>query len=279
MLRWIADNSELRGIWEAEIPDIFFFGGFLADESMTTALCSVIEGVKSRYRGRADFPFKWNFLGLEKYYSQYGLEDLFARLKDESMEWRSEIFRLAAKVEFTIIMSIIKSHSTKREILKKTKEPVTRFVFSNALMRVGLYAKEISAGSTELLLDWPGEGQRGLFDDEYKNALYRGATSAGKNYYCGPLKALGFSYSPLYSNMQECPLLQFSDLLVGALREAVEVALGKKDESLGLDLIRLLKDKFRGAPDSIIGRGISIAPTSGDFHKCLTKELPALLYG
>ena len=76
----------------------------------------------------------------------------------------------------------------------------------------------------------------------------------------------------------ECPLLQFSDLLVGAMREVVEVALGKKEDSLGLSLTRLVRAKFRGAPSEIMGRGISIAPTSGDFYERLKTEVPRLLF-
>ena len=279
MIRWIADNSELRGIWEAEIPDILFFGGVVIDESAGKRLCSILKHIKSGYRRESDFPLKWNFLSLERYYRQYGLDESFATLKEDSIRWRSEIFRLASEVEFTIIMSIIKGHSRKREVLKNTRETLTRYAFSNALMRVGMHVREIAPGSAELLLDWPGEGQRGLFDDEYRSAFYRGQCADGQTgYYCGPLKGLGFSESALYSNMQECPLLQFSDLIVGALKEVVEVALGKKEDSLGLGLTRLVKDKFRGTPEGIMGRGISIAPTSGDFYEQLMTRIPALLF-
>jgi hypothetical protein len=60
-------------------------------------------------------------------------------------------------------------------------------------------------------------------------------------------------------------LLQISDLIVGATREMVELSLNKRDDSFGFSLLKKLKDKFYGAPNNIIGRGISISPTKGEF--------------
>jgi len=32
-MRWYGDNSELNGIWKAEIPDVLLFGGIAIEDS------------------------------------------------------------------------------------------------------------------------------------------------------------------------------------------------------------------------------------------------------
>lgn len=279
MIRWYADNSDLRGIWNAPIPDILFFGGIAVDDKGRRDLCSIIQRIKSPYRAEADFPFKWNFRDLEKYYQLYRLNELYRTLLAESKKWRTEIFRQIAEIDFTIIISILKCHGKDRGVLRDTRKTVAHFVFSNALMRFGLFIKDLSPDQAEIILDWPTEGQRGIFDDEYRSAFQRGTTANGlMGYYCGPLRTLGFTDAALYSSTQECSLLQLIDMIVGATREMVEEALGKKEGSLGLSLIKLVKDKFRGAPREIIGRGISLAPTKGIFYEMLKVKIVELLF-
>ena len=278
MIRWYADNSDLRGIWDAAIPDILFFGGIAVDEKNRSDLCSIIQRIKSAYRAEADFPFKWNFRDLENYYQRYGLNELYQTLLAESQNWRAEIFRQIAEIDFTIIISILKCHGKDRGVLLDTHETVSRFVFSNALMRFGLFIKDLSPDRAEIILDWPPEGQRGIFDDEYRSAFQRGTTADDlMGYYCGPLRTRGFADAALYSSTRECPLLQLIDMIVGATREMVEEALGKREGSLGLSLIRIVRDKFRGAPKEIIGRGISLAPTRGAFYETLKVKIVDLL--
>jgi len=280
MLRWYADNSELRGIWDAPIPDILIFGGFAIEDSAAAELHAVIQRIKSGYRSEADFPIKWNFRDLNSYFQEHQLSDLFDILLADSLRWRTEIFQLASDVDFKIITSVIKCHSRARGVLLDTREIVTRFAFSNALMRVGLFAKDISPRRVELVLDWPSEGQRNLFNDEYRTAYYEGSTADyPREYFCRALKPLGFADSLLFSCTIESSLLQFSDLIAGAIRELVDVALGKRnDDALGLSLIRLVRDKFRGAPSQIIGRGISIAPTRSEFYKTVSRGITSLLF-
>ena len=278
MIRWYADNSELHGIWNAEIQDILLFGGIAINDDARRELSSIIEEVKKSYKQEADFPLKWNFKSLRDYYKERGLEDLFKTLLKRSKEWRTIIFRAASRVDYTIIISLILGHGKKREVLIKTREALTRYVFSNALMRVGLHVKELNPNSAELYLDWPDGGQKKLFDEEYRSAYISATTCGQRKYYCGPLKRLGFSESVFFASMNECSLLQFSDLVVGATREVVEVALDKISDSFGLALLKQLKDKVRGAPNSVIGKGIIISPPRGDLYERVSQTI-ASLYG
>jgi hypothetical protein len=277
MLRWYADNSELRGIWGAEIPDILLFGGIVIDEEARNEICSAMMEVKSSYQENLAFPLKWNFRDLEQHYLELGLHALYTRLLEDSRAWRSEIFRRISALDFKIIVSMIISYGISRETLIRTRDEVTRFAFIMALQRVGLCIRSQGGGPAEVVLDWPAEGQRNLFNLEYKSAHQNG-TSADYNqgYTCGPLKNLGFGESALFTSTNECSVLQLSDLIVGATREMIEEALGKKENSLGVSLLTKIKGKFDGGPDNILGWGLAISPRQGEFFEKVRDKINAL---
>ena len=261
-IRWYADNSYIHGIWGAEIEDILIFGGIAMERDAEQAISAVMENMKKPYKQEADFPVKWNIRDLKEYYEKKGLAELYKVLLAESKEWRSQVFEAAAEIEFTIIIAIIKAYSQKRETIIETKERLTRYVFSDALMRVGHHAKEINADAVELFLDWPEANQpRNIFDEEYQSALIYGVTCEKQEYHCGVLKELGFSDSVL---------------IVGTTKELVNLALEKVKDTFGFECIRKLNMKFRGAPGDVVGRGLIIAPTSGEFIDKVKQFMPKL---
>lgn len=275
-LYWYADNSDLHGIWNAEIQDILMFGGIVINETGQGQLDSIIREVKHRYASKDDVPLKWCFQDLAKSYKEHGKTDLYLKLLKEQDKWRSEILQRSKDIDFTIIVSMILGYSSRREVLIRTRDPLTRFVFSDALMRVGLHVKEFRPGRAEVILDWPPAGQRDLYVEEYMSAHRDGVTVDQQKYYCGKLKELSFNSSCYFTPMEASSLLQFSDLIIGATRGLVEVALGKKKASLGLELVRQLKEKIRGAPSRAIGRGIIIAPTQGEFYDKIREVVTGL---
>lgn len=276
-IRWYADNSYIHGIWGAEIEDILMFGGIALDNGAKQAISAIMENVKKPYKQEADFPIKWNIRDLKEYYEKEGLAKLHQILLAESKEWRSQVFGAAAEIEFTIIIAVIKAYSQKRETIIETKERLTRYVFSNALMRVGHHAKEINADAVEVFLDWPeGNQPRNIFDEEYQSALIYGVTCEKQNYHCGVLKELGFSDSVLFTSMKANSVLQFCDLIVGATKELVNLALGKEKDTFGFECMRELNMKFRGAPGSVVGRGLIIAPTTGELIEKVRQFIPKL---
>lgn len=113
--------------------------------------------------------------------------------------------------------------------------------------------------NAQVVLDWPDKGESEPFALEYQAAYTRGKTADGSvNYFCGPLNSLGFLDSVMYTTMTDCTLLQVADLLVGATRELVDCALEKRSDSFGLDMARLVKEKYYGFPSNIFGRGINV---------------------
>jgi hypothetical protein len=266
MVRWYADNSETKSNHEIAIPDIQLFGGIAANESVCAELVSVMKRVKTAYRRTPDFPLKWCFKDLEKDFRENRLTRSYTKLLRNWSEWRTEIFNHISQIDFRIFVSVIFSYGRSRSTLLDTKEAVTRFGFANALQRFGLFIKRLDLKPAEVILDWPDKSRKNLFDLEYKSAFQKGCSAVyGTGYRCGPLKNLGFSDSVLFTSMNQCCLLQISDMIVGACRELVEEALGRRHNSLGTRLLRLVRGRIDGAPGSAVGWGIAISPTGGDF--------------
>jgi hypothetical protein len=271
LIRWHADNSELRGLKEAQIPDTLLFGGVAVPHELEQPLRKVVEDIKARY-AKARAPIKWNFRDLEKLYRQPGWGRFYEPLLESSSSWRSEIFDAVRPYKFAIIVSVLEAHSAARNVIKRKKDALTQYVFANSLMRFGLHVQESRATGAEVIMDWPDKGRSGPFDTEYAAAFNTGKTQDGQvTYDCGPLKDLGFADHAMYAHMHHSTLLQLSDLIVGASREFVECALGKRTAGQGVQCLRAVREKLRGYPDQIFGRGINVA-TKDDRFKASIKQ-------
>jgi len=265
-MRWFADNSELNGIRGSQIPDMLLFGGVAVPPEVENELRNTIESVKAKY-GHARAPVKWNFKDLKKLYEKQKMTPLYEKLISSSREWRTEIFEETKNFDYTIIISVVQSYSVDRKVIKDVKESLSRFVFSNGLMRVALHASEIKADRYQIILDWPDGGNSQPFDMEYASAFNDGKTRGGHvGYHSGPLRKLGFMDSAVYANMYHSTLLQFADLVVGATREFIECSIGKKDDGFGKEVCKIIAPRFRGYKGNVFGRGISVASGEKDFR-------------
>jgi len=273
-MRWYADNSELFGVRETDIPDILLFGGIVVPADAERGLQNAIEAVKEEFCSpRA--PVKWNFKDLKKLYERHESLPQYEKLLQNSKELRAAIFDEASKHNFQIVISCIESHSVMRNVIKDKKAALSGFAFANGLMRFGLCVQAAKPSSAQVVLDWPDKGEAEPFSREYAAAYIQGKSRAGVTYYCGPLNNLGFLDSVMYTTMVNSTLLQFTDLVVGATRELVDCAIGKRTECLGLDLARILRSKYYGAPNEIFGRGINVPSGNGRFRTSLRNFLSA----
>ncbi len=275
-MRWYGDNSELSGIWRAEMPDILLFGGIAISDSEGEKLHQRIAKIKEAYTKFGAFPIKWNFKDVKSWFDKHKHPEAFEPIQRDSKKWRIAIVDAAADINLRIVISIVKHHSAQKKVIKSTRNAVAHFAFSNALMRVGLLAAELRPESWEVVLDWPDAGDCSPYTEEYRTALWQGKCHHTPDvpYHCGPLSNLGFRENLLFTQMEDCPLMQFSDLVIGAVREFVDFALGKKAENaLGVRITQRLVSKFRGFPGRIIGRGISVAPTDGLLRKGLLEAM------
>jgi hypothetical protein len=205
-------------------------------------------------------PVKWNMKDLQAIYEEQKQGALYEKLLKSSAEWRTKIFQCLADADVKIIIACIESYSADKKVQVKTKEGLVRYAFSNGLMRFGLLAQESSAEAPMVVLDWPEKADPKPFNFEYACAYVNGKTSNEKvEYSCGKLSALGFADSAVFTSMRHSTILQAADLVVGATREFIECSLEKKGPGQGVECLKIIKAKFRGAPDNIIGRGISIS--------------------
>jgi hypothetical protein len=275
-VRWYADNSELNGIWSAKIPDILMFGGIAIEDASARELVRKIRTVKRQFTEFGAFPIKWNFMDMQRWFEKHNASATFAELKRRSREWRRSIIDASIDIEFTIVLACVKHHSARRHIIRRTRAAVAQFAFADALQRVGLLAKDLRPATVTVVLDWPDSAKAEIYTDEYRSALWKGTChhSGNVSYHCGALHELGFEEQLLFTQMADCPLLQFSDLVMGATREFVDYALGKKRrDSLGVEITEKLIPKFRGYPRRIVGRGISVASSDASFRNALLEAM------
>lgn len=266
-MRWYADNSELNGVRGALIPDILMFGGIVINRDDEAGLREAIESVKAKY-GHPRAPVKWNFKDLRKLYKKQGIEPLYERLLLASKEWREEIALKSLAFDYRIVISVIEGHSIARKTLVGVKPNLSSYAFSNGLMRFALHVQEERPSSAQIILDWPDKGDSKPFDLEYRTAYNEGKTGERQvAYHSGPLNALAFDDCAAYVNMHHSTLLQFADMVLGANRELVECALGKKSSGFGVDFCEVIRERYRGYPSRIVGRGLSVASGRHEFKK------------
>lgn len=270
-IKWYADFSELIKDKNINIPNVIIFGGIIVNDNSEHQLCSVISTIKSQYKA-ANFPLKWCFEDLKRYYQSNNELRLYNKLNKEKNNWRNRIFKELKKIDFKFIISIIKCRAKSRKSLKKTKEKVIRFAFVMALQKYGFYVKNNHMKDAEVILDWPPGNKKQIFEIEYRNAFYEGDSAHYKQRYdCGALKELGFNDSVLFSSTNECSMLQISDLIVGAFRDLLVEALNNKSNLPGVNLLKKIKDKLYGAPKNL-NYGISI-PANGNSDQSFSNPI------
>lgn len=270
-MRWYADDSDLKTIRDLNFPNVVLFGGFAIPYTQEAALRTAIEDVKARF-GHRRSPVKWNFKDLKKKYEDQHQLQTYETLLGNMHELRREIFCAAAEFDICIIFSLVQGYSSDKKVLKEAKADLCRYVFTNGLMRFALHAQEREAAKPEVVLDWPDSGNSRPYDVEYAKAFNRGETTDGIQYRSGPLNALNFADSPLYARMTHNTLLQFADLVLGATREFVHHCIDQERKGHGVDLLARIASKFRGHPNNVVGRGISVNGRADDIKNKISEK-------
>lgn len=274
-MRWYADDSDLRTIQDLNFPNIVLFGGFAVPYEQESDLRNAIEQVKEKYGSRRA-PVKWNFKDLKRKYEQQGQYEIYNTFLENMHNIRRDIFCAAEKYDICIIFSLVQGYSSDKKVLMDAKEDLARYVFTNSLMRFALHAQELSAKKPEIILDWPDSGISKPYDVEYARAFSSGKTADGVKYHSGPLSALNFSDSPVYARMHHNTLLQFAYLVLGATRELVHHAIDNERKGHGIDLLGRVCGKFRGYPNDVVGRGISVNGKAADIKEKITEKFREL---
>lgn len=257
------DYSEWA-IKNSDIPDGIVFAGIIIDNlalvNLFNEISRIKEQIRSPFNNVPNLPLKWCFGDLKRYYEENNQTDLYNILHNNRISWLAQISDILQNIPFKFIISIIKCHAKHKDALKKTKDMVIQFAFSNCLMKFGLYIKQNNLDLAEVVVDWPQRGNKKIYEEEYRTGFYYGKSADyGIRYKCGPLKGLGFSESLFFSSMTECSVLQITDIIAGAFKDILKEGLSGKDARIGSEFIKNIKSKLHGAPNNL-NYGIAVAP-------------------
>ncbi len=264
MLKWYADNSEMST--EKSKPNVLVFGGVIVDNKSEKQVETLLREIKSKYT-YPTLPVKWNFKDLEGVYKEFNRQKDYELLKQKSHEWRAEIFERSLEIDYTVVLACTERYPSKIP-LKKIKEQLTGITFTQALMRIGLFAKDIpSRDNFEIILDWPDSSNPKPFNHEYFRAYNLGKSSNGVTYHSGPLMNLGFNDSLYFAKSTHSGVLQFADLIIGAAKDFILKTIQGTENSLGYDLTAKILSKYRGYPERIIEYGMNFAPRNSNYGR------------
>lgn len=264
MLKWYADNSEIST--EKGKPNLLVFGGVIVDNKSEKQIEGLLREVKGKYT-YPTLPIKWNFKDLEDVYAEWNKQKDYELLKQKSYEWRTEIFERSLDIDYKIVVACTERYPSKIPF-KKIKEQLTGITFTQALMRIGLFASDLTfKDDFEIILDWPDSSNPKPFNREYFHAYNQGQTSCRVNYYSGPLINLGFKDSLYFAKSTHSGVLQFADLIIGATKDFILKTIQGAENSLGYDLTTKILSKYHGYPERVIDFGMNFSPKNNYYDK------------
>jgi len=277
MLKWFADDTQLRTTKQHKKPNVFLFGGIIIDSYEEEKLRKIMKDIKSKYT-YPDLPVKWNFKDLKKNYTRFDKLTDYEKILSDSYNWRCEIFERSKEIDYKIVISVLENFQYEKDNLKEIKGNLNCILFANSLMRLGLYAQREESDEFQVILDWPENNDPTPFSKEYYYAFNRGVSKDGISFHCGKLANLGFQESVLFTKMTHSNSLQFADLVMGAFKDFFETNLHGHENSLGTELIKMVAPKFDGYPDGIAGIGVNIPSKNNSlkksFNMILKKYVP-----
>lgn len=275
MHKFYADDTSLIKVKGDKTPSIYMFGGILISREEELKLARLMRLVKSQYTGE-DMPIKYNMKALHGTYAQFGKTAELTNLIKESKEWRKRMLEDSLQIEYKVFISIVENLSKSTQ-LRIVKPGISAIMFSNALMRVGIYAKGMKLDYTQVILDWPEAGNPKPFDQEYYYGYHRGTSRASQTteYYSGSLRQLGFDETLYYARCNHSNMLQFADIVVGSLRDFIETRIQGLRDSIGEDLSKTIVSKYYGYPN-LLGYGINLQSRDTDMKNTIAPLIELL---
>lgn len=256
-----ADDTYAKSSTADEPKAIHLFGGIVVSRNSEEGMIKVIREVKSHYT-HPNMPVKWNFKdnSIKKKYEEFKRVDEYTKMLAKSREWRLEVFQRLNEFDYTIVVSCIEAFSKDAATIQKTKNQLNTYCFENVLMRVGLDAKDIG-GYWQCVLDWPPDNNSKPFDSGYYKLFHTGKASSPKPAICGPLERIGFSHSLHFTRANHSPLMQLTDLVLGATRDHIECKIQGRQSSVGTEAVEIFYDHFRNQDGEVPRYGV--IPSTG----------------
>ncbi len=272
MKTFYADDTYCKSEKSEKTNRIHLFGGILIDKTDEPKLLEIICEAKSKYT-HPNLPMKWNFKDtvIKDKFAEFNRIDEYKVMLANSNSWRKEIIQNSLNLNYTIICGIIESYSDDVKVAKKTKPEFLKYSFENLLMRLGIDAKGNNY-ETYVIVDWPPDANPQPLVQAYYRLFHQGKSSAGIKLQCGKLSDCNYFHSLLFAKCNHSPLLQFSDLIIGSIKDYVDAKLSKRQNLFATEIFDLYKPKIRNANGKILGYGI-IPPTTNPSFKTKIKRI------
>jgi hypothetical protein len=265
MTKLYLDHTEFKVNTASSVSDTIVMGGLLISHEEEKKLIHLIREVKSRYFN-PDLPLKFNMRDLKKKYEEHNLVAEFETFLKDSAKWRKELFERSLEIDYTVVISVIKHYQPGLKKQTLDKFDLIGFAFNNILMRAALEVQTRKEDFAQVIVDWPDGNNSKPFNNEYYYAYWRGKTPAGQLYYSGTLKSIGFHDTVMFAAMNHSNMLQFADLLIGAMRDFLSCGLEEREYALGKELTEIILRKVRGFPKKVT-HGLSISSGNYDLKK------------
>jgi len=252
-----------------DIPQINALGGFIIDSEEEDKLIKVIKSEKAKYTDPS-MPIKWNFKDnkIKETFYEFKKEDEYKKMLQSSRNIRLNILRKSIDINYQIIFASIKSFSDKKDVIRNKKNEFSQILLENLLFRVGNEAK-YSKVKYQIIMDWPPDNNPKPYNRAYYYLLNSDRTISYNRNFCWPHCGEYFKNSIFYCNCSHSPCLQFSDLVVGALKDFIEMSLkGNSKSCVGMEAYKIIESKIRsGTNNKKLGYGIVVPSGNADYKK------------
>lgn len=270
MFKWYADDSALKKNHGDSKRPVLLFGGILISRKDEIELSALMKSVKKEFTGE-DMPIKYNMKDLKEVYDRFNRSEEYTQLLKDSAAWRKRIIQESLAFDYKIFISCIENYQADKKDQKPIKQDLSSYLFSNALMRVGIFASQNQMNHIQVILDWPEGHNSKPFDKEYYYAYNRGTNSNKQDYISGALNKIGFDQTLYFARCNHSNLLQLTDIVLGATRDWIETEFQGRDYSIGKELTELFMPKFYGYPKNILGYGINVSSGNSELKRQLRK--------
>jgi hypothetical protein len=242
---------------------IHLFGGIVISREVEPAIIQVMRDIKSKYT-HPNMPIKWNFRddGIKKKYAEFNRIPEYEKMLPESRIWRLDLFKQINDLKWSLIVACADG-----KVEKDVKIKLQTYCFENILMRLGLDAK-VTGGHWQCVLDWPPSSDTKPYDRAYYQLFHSAKASSPNPAYCGPLEPLGFSHSLHYTRCNHSPLMQLTNLLLGATRDHIEAS---GENCVGSEAVSIFYRHFRNRDGQIPGFGVTAQSSSESLSKHINK--------
>lgn len=271
MYIFYGDDTYAKTSADDKTPRLHLFGGVYISKTSEDELINIIRDEKSKYT-HPNLPIKWNFkdISIKKKYEQFDRLDEYQAMLVASNDWRRNIITKSLGLDYKIICGVAESYSKEKDKIKKSKKDLLKYTFENVLIQVGFDAKN-NKNETFVILDWPPDGDPQPFIKAFYKLYHTGTTSADRPAYCGNLSDCNFYHSLLFAKCNHSPILQFSDLIIGSMKDFLESKLNGKEHHFANEIFDFYKGKIRSKNSNIINFGLILSSGNNELNDKISK--------